>query len=352
MHKILLFILLALTANCFGQLSQGGYPFDLISLKSVSLQKKVVKMPSFNLKADQAEDMQLDNLKSLKFAHSFPVSITPQNDGIWYYIDGYKVWQLTIQSEGAYSLNIIFAKFYIPDGARLFVFDKEKNVILGAFTNKNNKPYKKLAIYPLPGDELIVQYEEPVNPEFNGELEIGEINHDYKGIFSMNNRFPRRHSEDCNIDVNCETGSGLENEKRAVCRVIAKGELGVGNLVNNTQQNGKPYLISAFHVYDKDNTVDVSEIAQETIYDFNYESPFCSGLNGYDVQSISGSTALASFDSLDLMSMKYPRRFIVPTLPDGMPILPNLLIAMQFTIQTVMSKKSVMIQVFVIVQVI
>jgi lysyl endopeptidase len=295
MHKTLLFILLALTANCFGQLSQGGYPLDVISLKSVSLQKKVMMMPAFNLKAEENGNEQVNNLKSLKFAHTFPVSISPQNDGTWYDVDGYKVWQLTIQSEGAYSLNIFFSKFYIPEGARLFVFDKQKNVILGAFTNKNNKPYKKLAIYPLPGDELIVQYEEPNISEFPGELEIGEVNHDYKGVFTLNNRWPRRPSEECNIDVNCEFDSGLNNEKRAVCRIIAGDELGTATLLNNVKQNGKPYVLSAFHIYDSTGT------APKAIYDFNYESPYCTGLNGYDVQSLSGSTALASFDSLDLM---------------------------------------------------
>jgi hypothetical protein len=256
---------------------------EVINLKSASLSEKMVKMPLFDVKKELAEDEKFRNDKSLKFAHSFPVSLTPQNSGEWYDIDGYRVWQLVIQSQGAYSLNIIFSKFSIPEGARLFVFNKEKNLILGAFTSQNNKPYKKLAVYPLPGDELIVQYEEPYDAAFNGELEIGEINHDYKGIFSLNNRLPRRTSQECNVDVNCEFESGLESEKRAVCRVIAGDELGTATLLNNVLQDGKPYILSAFHIYDD------TETAKIAIYDFNYESPYCTGLNGYDVQSVSGS---------------------------------------------------------------
>jgi lysyl endopeptidase len=291
----IIFVLLFCSAiNSFGQLSQGGFPMEVSNLKSATLKDKVVIMSSFKLTHEDSI-IEPNNLKTFKFAHSFPVSLTPQNSGTWYEIDGYRVWQVVIQSKGAYSLNTIFSKFSIPDRARLFVFDKEKNVILGAFTSKNNKPYKKLAIYPLPGDEMIVQYEEPKNADFEGELEIGEINHDYKGVFSLNNRWPRRPSEDCNVDVQCEFNSGFEKQRRSVCRIIASDELGTATLLNNVQQNGKPYAISAFHIYDNPET------AKVTIYDFNYESPFCTGINGYDIQSLSGSTALASSDSLDLM---------------------------------------------------
>jgi hypothetical protein len=65
--------------------------------------------------------------------------------------------------------------------------------------------------------------------------------------------------------------------------------------MNNTAEDGRPMLLSAFHIYDNNET------AQITIYDFNYESPFCTGIDGYKNQSVSGATALASSDSLDFM---------------------------------------------------
>ena len=255
-------------------------------------------MPAFDLAKEMVEAEKAANLKTMKFAHSFEVSLTPDNSGEWCQIDGYRVWQLTIKSEDAYSLNVIFSKYYIPDGARLFVFDSNRNVVLGAFTSANNKPYKKLAIYPVPGNELVIQYEEPENATFQGELEIGEVNHDFKGVFSLTNRWDRRLSESCNVDVNCEFESGLTNQKRAVCRVIAGDELGTGNLLNDVPRDGTPYLISAFHVFDDSVTAEVA------LYDFNYESPFCTGLDGSDVQSVSGSTAMASFDSIDFILVK------------------------------------------------
>lgn len=291
----ILFLLILSFIEAFGQISKGGYPIDIVNLKSSSIVDKTIIMPRIDFRRMREETQLKENFKSLKFAHSFMVKITPENSGQWYEAEGYRIWQAIIKSDSALSLNIIFSKYYIPDGARLFVFDKNMKYILGAFTSFNNKEYKKLGVYPIPGDEIVIQYEEPENALFKGELEIGEVNHDYLGIFNLKNRWDRRLSEWCQVDVNCEFESGLDKQKHSVCRIIAGDELGTGTLLNNVLQNGKPYLISAFHIYDS------PEVANTSIYDFNYESPFCTNIDGFDIQTVSGSKALAWFDSIDFI---------------------------------------------------
>ncbi len=278
-----------------GQISQGGYPIEVDNFKSVSLQEKIVRMPKVDNESLRKKSLEEENFKSLRFAHSFKVNLNPQNSGDHYEADGCIVWRLIVKSDSALSLNIVFSKYFVPDGARLFVFDKEMKYILGAFTSLNNKEFKKLGVYPVPGDEIVIQYEEPVNSMSKGEIEIGEINHDFLGIIDCSNRFDRRISEWCHIDVNCESASGLDLQKRSVCRIIAGDEIGTGSLLNNVLQNGKPYVISAFHIYDD------PEVAKTSLFDFNYESPYCTELDGFDNQSVSGSVPLAWFDSLDFL---------------------------------------------------
>lgn len=292
---LILIFLISSVVDIYGQISQGGYPIEILNLKSSSQAVKTIIMPRIDFRRMREETPLKENFKSLKFAHSFSVNITPENSGQWFEADGYRIWQTIIKSDSALSLNVIFSKYYIPDGARLFVFDKNKEHILGAFTSFNNKEFKKLGVYPIPGDELVIQYEEPYNAAFKGELEIGEVNHDYLGIFNFKNRWDRRLSEWCHVDVNCEFESGLDKQKHSVCRIIAGDEIGTGTLLNTVLQNGKPYLISAFHIYDS------PEVANTSLYDFNYESPFCTGMDGFDIQSVSGSEALAWFDSLDFI---------------------------------------------------
>jgi hypothetical protein len=279
------------------QVSQGGYPLAVEELKSAFSSKngKMVRMHSFDIQQEILKSAALSSEKSIRFAHGFQVDLTPENSGEWFYVQDYRVWKLTIHSDSALSLGVIFKNYRIPDNARLYVYNQNKETVLGAFTSINNKPYKRFAIHPVDGDEITIQYEEPLNAEFKGDLEIEKINHDFLGIGSLKNRWSRRPSGACNVDVNCETASGLDDQKRSVVRILADDELGTGTLLNNTNNDGKPYLISAFHIFDHDS------IAEITLYDFNYESPFCTKLEGFDLQSISGSKAIASFDSLDFM---------------------------------------------------
>ena len=294
---ILLILFFSSVLPLFGQISEGGFPLDLPELKAVNIKERVVKMPSFDIAGERQKSLATEEEKTVKFAHSFNVSLNPENSGEWFVNNNYRIWQLKVASNDAFALGLIFTKYHLPQGARLFIFDDNKETIYGAYTEQNNKSFNKLAIYPFPSDHLTVQYEEPLDASFRGELELGRINHDYLGVI-LKNRWKKRPSESCNIDVNCETGSGLDKQKRAVCRIWADDELGTATLLNNTAEDGSPILISAYHIYDKPETAEI------TVYDFNYESPYCTGIDGYDLQTISGSKALASFDSLDFMLVK------------------------------------------------
>jgi len=300
----LLLVLVFCSSVLFGQLSEGGLPLEFNNLKSTLLAERVVRMPFFEI-PDELELQKTKELmltKSIQYAHTFKVNLTPQNSGVWSEQGNMRIWQLRIESDGAKSIGIIFSTYHLPENARIFIYDPEKENIYGAFTSLNNKPYKKLAIYPLPGEVLMVQYEEPLEASFHGELEIGYVNHDFIGVVDLKNRWKKRPSGACNVNVNCEQEINVETIQRSVCRIFSGGELGTGTLINNTQEDGKPMVISAFHVFEKvDAKKDLDSMAQITFYDFNYESPFCTEIDGFDLQTVSGSKLLASFDSLDFV---------------------------------------------------
>lgn len=289
--------------SALAQVSAGGVPVNLPKLKSLSLQNKIVELP----KVDVAHYLFQKNSnvleKSVTYACPITVALNTANDGIWFQQDDLRIWQLHLKSEGALSLGLVFSKYHLPPGARLFITNTDGEMVYGAFTDANNKPYRKLAIYPFPGEELLVQYEEPLGASFEGELEIGTVYHDFLGVVSLKNRWKQRTSSYCNVDINCENHSGLNNEQRAVCRIFAGGELGTGTLLNNTKRDGQPLLLSAHHVYHKEKEPNrtLKSIAEITLFDFNYERPFCVPIDGSDFQSVSGATLLAAFDSLDFV---------------------------------------------------
>jgi len=283
---------------CSAQISQGGTPLKTSVLKSSGT--KVVEMPAIQnfMNAEAGEDTTANKnlLKPFEFAYPFEVDLTPENSGEWFRGEnGFNIWKLTIRSKNAMSLNLIFDEFKLPENARLFVFNENENHVLGAFTKLNNKPSGKFAVSPVLGDEITVQLEIPEKYSKEKCFRINTVNHDYVGILKSGERRPlNKLAGTCNIDVNCDEWEDWNEVKNSVCRLIVKGKrICSGVLINNTAENQKPYILSAAHCYDS------VEYPEETVYTFNYESPFCAPLDGDPSNSVSGAKMKAQSDSLD-----------------------------------------------------
>ncbi len=298
---ILILILILATGQISAQLSKMGVPLKIKQLKSSRGGK--VEMPSFlSYFSSEVQTVQDEKqLKPFKFAHGYPVNLTTGNSGEWFSAadsEDMAVWRLTIKSAGAYSLNLVFDDFEIPENARLFVYSETEEYLLGAFTQDNNSASRKFAISPVAGDEITVQYEVPEKLSHVDPFRIIQVNHDYVGILKSGTRRPMgKTAGSCNIDINCDAWGSWEEPKNSVVRIIINkpggSEICTGVLVNNTAENQKPYVLSAAHCFDK------WSYAETSVFTFNYESPFCKPLDGDPSNSISGAAMKAQFDSLD-----------------------------------------------------
>jgi len=299
-YQIVFFLAFLLPVAVEGQISQGGIPIQINKQKSVSVTTDLVVMPVVDNLAMRNKFSRADEnmLKPFRFAWSFDVTLSPNNSGKWYNTSEVNVWQLRIRSTGAYSLNLILNQFKLPEGARLFLISATTGDIKGAYTFENNTASKVLAIEPVSGDELLVQYEEPVRVAFRGEFVISKVAHDFIGITGDGVHRPLGISGSCNKNVNCDVANGDENIRDAVCRIIIEGtEICTGSMVNNTSLNGIPYLLTAYHC------INTEVLAESSVFLFNYEMPYCSPNNpttdGDINHSLSGGSLKASFDSLD-----------------------------------------------------
>ena len=294
---LVFFLLIWLAIPVWGQLSDGGIPLE-ISYSTSFKSKAVVTLPALDnvllLKKSIASSNK-NQLKPFRFAEPVAVSLNTENAGTWTMIDDYRIWQLVIVSPDAKSLNLIFDRYHLPEGARLFLFSSDRSDILGAFTSKNNKQSGTFATSPVIGDQVVVQYEEPLKAAFLGELSISQVNHDFVGIKSLkSDRRPLGISGSCNINVNCDWVENYQNESNAVCRILVSGvDLCSGALVNNTKKDGTPYVYTAGHCIDSNKKAD------ESVFLFNYESPYCGEIDGDAGHSLSGSVLRAESDSLD-----------------------------------------------------
>jgi len=293
--SLIAFFLSALSVSA--QISHGGHPHFKSSVNKMKF--KTVVMPEINIQKVKSErvDGKVSRLKHARFAHEFILANTPDNSGTWTVLNtGQRIWTLAISSPGAYSLNLVFEKFRLPTGGKLFIYNDDSDRVLGAYTEKNNKASGRFAIEPLAGDELIIEYIEPLNAEFEVELELGRVYHDYKNIFrELNSKSgsTKSSSGECNVNVNCAEGFEWQVEKRAVCHITYRGWIASGALINNSKNDGRPYILTAHHVISKEAD------AESAIFYFNYEAESCEGTSGSKSQSISGSTLRATTDGLD-----------------------------------------------------
>ncbi|MBK5195782.1 MAG: trypsin-like peptidase domain-containing protein, partial [Proteiniphilum sp.] len=244
------------------------------------MEELFVEMPSVSNHAAlwRAEEGK-EKFKSLEFAHKFHVFLRPDNSGSTFYSGDIKVWRVGVRSKSAYSLNILFSKFRIPEGAKVFVYNPDQTEVLGSYTEQNNSELNLLPIQPVGGDELIVEYQEPINAAFKGEIEIGEVNHDFRGVFRAVE--PRDPQQECHPNLICypediESGSGV------LLLIINGTTLCTGTLVNNSAEDATPYLLTSTHCLNKDydagflanRKYDI--VAGTVVAFFNYNSPVCS----------------------------------------------------------------------------
>ena len=286
-----LIITLFLISNIYSQVSINGTPKSVIWDMNNEITN--ITLPEVDHDFLQLQDLEeKDKNVPYRFGNPFDVNFNLNNSGTWENIDNGRLWRLSITSKNAYSINLLYDKFVIPEGAELYVYDKEKSTILGAFTNLNNKSYETFATSPTKGDVTIIEYFEPYNVEFNGTIQIGRVVHAYKDVFYPEESRDYGDSGSCNNNVNCPEFIDWEAEVRSVAMILSGGgfRLCTGSLVNNVRQDLTPYFLTANHCLGGESS---------WIFMFNYESSGCNNQNGPTFMTVQGSTLLDNSASSD-----------------------------------------------------
>jgi lysyl endopeptidase len=235
-------------SSAFAQFSQGGKPYSFGKHYVASHAISYVNMPSFDLATMQAEDAVNDLSKGpFRFGFNHMVNLSLNNSGNWTTLpNGDRLWQLGIKSKGAKSINLAMDDFFMPEGAKLFIYNSNKSVVIGAFTNVNNDVSNHFATDLINGEAIILEYYEPATVANQGRINIFRVTHGYRGGADYAKSFGDAGS--CQVNVNCTLGANWQDEKRGiVCLVVGGSEFCSGSLVNDVPQDGKPYVLTANH---------------------------------------------------------------------------------------------------------
>lgn len=278
------------------QVTNEGRPksWELQNIQQVS----PISLPLFDLKSIQNEDKINDrNLEiPYRFGYKFNVNYSLQNSGTWETLDnGDRIWRIRFVSEGAKSMNFILEDFFIPVGAKLFVYSNDKTDLLGAYTFTQNNKAKTLGTWIVKGDDITLEYFEPASQAEKGLFTIKNITHGYRSGGNLNS------SSNCNIDVNCPIGSDadpLKNVlKKSIGLFLVDGTaMCSGALINNTANDKKPYFLTANHCYSDPATwaFMFNWISTNTVCGTTEDS-----VSNTDYHTISGATLKAKRENSD-----------------------------------------------------
>ena len=296
----------------YAQLSTGESPVSF-SLHQINWRVPAVTLPALDMATINKED-SIDNENGMppRFGYPHKVNLNLENAGEWKVLpNGDRLWNLTITCPGAKSINLLYDKYWLPKGAKLFVYSKDKTRTIGAFTSKNNKGTKDelrgFATGLVYSDTVVVEYYVPNEVAYNGVVSIAYVVQGYRYINVNRNSVEYGSSGSCQVNVNCQEGQEWQNEKKAVALILVNGyRYCTGSLINTTANDNRPLFLTANHCLGgwANNDTNYDAITKPNLdhYSFwwNYETPGCSNLaNEPSHYSTSGATVVANNPASD-----------------------------------------------------
>ncbi len=272
-----------------------GLPPSLVqpvaALENVARQE----MPAVDVQANLAEDdrrAESGKPTPRRFAAKIEAAVSPETTGTWETLtDGSSLWRIRLASPGALNLNLGMDRFHIPAGASLWLTDADGSTIQGPYTSEDRNAAGGLWTAAVPGDEIVVELQLPKGVRQRADLLITSVNHGYRELGRSDSKSETKQGS-CNIDVICPEGDGWGDQIRAIAHISISGMyVCTGQLVNNTAEDGTPYLLTAQHCVE-----DANEATTVVAY-WNFKSPVCGQLAGGSLsQNQSGSTLIALWE--------------------------------------------------------
>lgn len=303
---IITFAIFLLSIQLQAQISYGGEPISFRSKKISESEKIYTPKIAFSAEKHTLVEKQCTAYefgKVLPFDKKLRDSKfgTKQVDQF-----GNTVWKATITSKNALALGLYFSDFYLPKGAKLFVYSPDKKQVIGSFSEFNNTESGLFATELIFGDKLVIEYNEPAAVAGLGHFTIDEVLHAFRGVKDLEDVSGFGGSGSCEVNVNCSEGTDYEKQKNSVVRILIK-EGGssywcTGSVINNVENDRIPYILTADHCAADASTADLN---QWIIY-FNYQSATCEnpGIEPTP-QTMTGATKIAASSNSGTMGSDF-----------------------------------------------
>jgi hypothetical protein len=169
MKKVILIMFLGcLCYTIKAQISTGEIPYSWKKGRSEITKQPIPVLPNLDMKAINKEDAENKNFNNspVRFGIYHDVNINLSNSGVWQTTsDGGRLWNMKIYSPDALSLNLLYDKFWLPHGAKLFIYSEDETQHIGTFISENNQGDRNSIMGFATGflftNSIVLEYYEP-----------------------------------------------------------------------------------------------------------------------------------------------------------------------------------------------
>lgn len=311
-----------LTANLLSiplqaQISQGGEPASFRLRESTA--KEISYAPKIPFGMTKSEGVSKQCI-AYQFGEILPFNRSMKDPDFGTRTvdqNGNSIWKANITSENALALGLYFSDFYLPKGARLFVYSPDKEQLIGSFTDFNNSESGLFATELILGDKLVIEYDEPASVAGLGHFTIDEITHAYRGVSDFKSSAGFGGSGTCEVNVNCSEGTDYDKQKNSVVRIYIKEGTSAywctGSVVNNVNNDRTPYVLTADHCATDATAAD---LLQWIMY-FNYQSATCENPSVEPaLKSMTGATKIAASSNAGILGSDFYLVLLNQNIPD------------------------------------
>jgi hypothetical protein len=170
------------------QITTNEQPYSWNNPDGLVTKEDIIVLPVPDKVRIENEDKINDQKQGpLRYAYPVPVNFTAENSGYWQTLnDGSKLWILNVKLPGALSANAMYDKFWLPEGAKFFVYSNETKQFIGAVTSEflmgSSKEPAVFATAIIYGENITFEYYQPAFVKESAVISISRIDYGYRYV--------------------------------------------------------------------------------------------------------------------------------------------------------------------------
>ncbi len=243
------------------------------------------EVPVFSTGSISTDQLKIDDVQRAKQGLPLRVGVVSavnidfkQRSGARSQQNGISLSYFQINAPDALSVGLMFDQLQLAPGARLFVYNTDRTMLVGPIdASQNGADYLVDAV---DGSSVIVELQEPVGNS-PSQIHVSGVLYNYRSVTGEPHSKAYGSSGSCEKNMVCYPGYQTEGDGVAFL-IIPFGQYVytcTGSMLNTTKQDFRSMFLTAFHCVDLDESgvIGTGEIAayNNTAFRFNWQSPTC-----------------------------------------------------------------------------